>query len=157
MTNEFCRRDSCFAEQFTGGTCIAPTACLLTSGYGAVIVSADVLGGASTWTRTVVYGHGEHMRGIYQLQDPHCFSTSLCYAIGTQGDLLISTDPFGSDPASWEVFHVPGVKSSQYASADVQLSCADQNDCYVLYGTRRVIHARVDGTSLQPPAGSPNG
>lgn len=119
-----CNRYACLGDQLTGGTCIA-SACLLTTGYGRIITSTDPTGGAAAWTRTRIYGTTNANRGYWGLSDPVCFSTSLCYVLGARGDLLVSTDPFGSDPASWESVPLPHLGQLE------QLDCPSARQCLV--------------------------
>ncbi len=121
-----CHDGECEGEQFTGGSCVAPGSCILTTGYGAIVASTSVAGGSSTWTRTVIYGDGHEPRGAYGLSDPVCFSSSLCYVLGSRGDLLVSTGPFSSNPATWTTIHIPG------ATDRSSLTCPTPQTCLVI-------------------------
>ena len=51
-----CSRSACLVEQLNGAACAPSSSCLFTTGYGAIISSTQADGGASTWTRTRIYG-----------------------------------------------------------------------------------------------------
>lgn len=127
---------SCVFEEMTGAACVPSGACLLTTSYGRIIASTDPAAGASAWTRTRVYGTTLEPEDYWGLSDPVCFSTSLCYALGAQGDLLVSTDPFGADAASWVSTPIPGVPSGYNAGLD-ELSCPSEGVCFVMSANSR--------------------
>jgi hypothetical protein len=146
VTNKYCFQRGCFGEQVTGGTCVAPAACLLTTGYGAIVTSLNIEADPSSWTRTVIYGSGIHRPGYYGLSDPACFSGSLCYVLGTRGDLLVSTAPFSANPGAWQDFpfgqgRVPTHRGRQ------TLSCPSVQTCFVLvnagHGRQEVLRGQV--------------
>ena len=149
VTNQYCFRGGCWGEQFTGGTCIAPADCLLTTGYGAIVTSPSLETGASSWTRTVIYGSGTHRRGYYGLADPVCFSASLCYVLGAQGDLLASVAPFSSTPGTWVDIPIPKrTVPTDYPGRRI-LSCPSAQVCFVLVdvGHSRQVVLRGQVTS----------
>lgn len=121
-----CHHNACDGEQFTGGSCVAPGSCILTTGYGAIVASTSVANGSPTWTRTVIYGDGHEQRGAYGLSDPVCFSSSLCYILGSRGDLLVSTAPFSSNPTTWSTIRIAGT------TPGASLSCPTPQTCLVV-------------------------
>jgi hypothetical protein len=145
VPNEYCGPIACAGEQFTGGACVAPAECLLTTGYGAVVNSPNIQAAPSSWTRTVIYGNGIHRRGYYGLSDPVCFSGSLCYVLGARGDLLVSTDPFGADSSAWQDFHIG---QQPWPTVRQTLSCPSAQVCFVLVryssGRQSVFRGHVD-------------
>jgi hypothetical protein len=139
-----CHHNTCDGEQFTGGTCVASGSCILTTGYGAIVASTSVAGGSSTWTRTVIYGDGHEPRGAYELSDPVCFFSSLCYALGSRGDLLVSTAPFSSNPTTWTTISIAG------AAPGASLSCPNLQTCFVVGRARTGSRASLVVGHLGP-------
>lgn len=130
-----CHRDTCLSEQITGAACAAPTSCLLTTDYGAVIASADIAAHTVLWTRAQIYGSTPAVREYYGLSNPVCFSTSLCYVLGARGNLLISRSPFSGDAAGWTTIPIPGVREP------TDLACVSPRECLVV-GRRGRHHER---------------
>jgi hypothetical protein len=79
-----------------------------------------------------------NQRGVDGLYSPVCFSTQLCYALGTHGDIVVSTDPFAGDAATWRVFHVPNL-----GSGTTDLECPSSRLCFALgnNGSRNYVIA----------------
>jgi hypothetical protein len=125
-----CNGISCLSEQLTGGACEGRS-CLLTTGYGAIISSEQADGGASTWSRTRIYGTRNAQRGFYGLSSPVCFSTGTCYILGAQGDLLVSTAPFSANPSAWEAIPIPGKVSPGW------MDCPSPSLCYLFRSAGR--------------------
>jgi hypothetical protein len=146
---------TCADEQITGAACAGPASCLLTTGYGAIITSTKAAGGASTWTRAVIYGAGHADRGYYGLSDPVCFSTGTCYILGARGDLLMSATPFDPDPGSWKTVHIPIRPGDALATLD----CPTISICYVFSPTNtKLTSSRVAvGHVIRPPRPAPTG
>ena len=106
---------SCLGEQLTGGACVAPSDCLVTTDYGAAIASTDPAGGASTWSRTQIYGHAGAPRDDFNVAEPVCLDHAvLCRRLQRHARITSQRSPHlnqpiltkrsamasGSDPAS---------------------------------------------------------
>ena len=124
----------CMTEHLLGLACAAPSACLLSTGFGAVITSTTSQPAQMDWARTTIYGPPHPIPPTYQIVSPVCFSASLCYALGSHGDLLASTAPFAAEPPSWSTLRIAGFKSAG------TMSCPSQRVCFAL-GTTGVAGA----------------
>jgi hypothetical protein len=127
----------------TGVTCAEPAACMITMSSGAILTSTNLTVTKPTWTRTIIYGPYSpaiQLSYRYAVNDPICFSTNLCYAEDAGNDLLVSTDPFGGAPTSWQKIHIPHARGE--SAQGLPLSCPTAQVCYVLVG-RRVLQAKI--------------
>ncbi len=94
--------------QITGASCPSALQCLAVDNNGSVLTSANPTGGRSAWTYENVIPFappppGGSLEGN-ALFATSCPSPGLCVAVGSQGQIVTSTDPFAeTDPTGGKV------------------------------------------------------
>ena len=88
--------------RFVGTSCASQTLCIAIGLSSTVFISNNPTGGPSTWSSTVLNWTGTaSFSGYHYLYGASCPTISLCVAVGTDGDIAVSTDPTGG-PSAWE-------------------------------------------------------
>ena len=113
------------ATQLQRMSCPSTALCVGVDGSASVYVSANPIGGSSTWTKTQI-------PGVQNIYDVSCPSTTLCVASASGGNLLVSTDPTGG-PSAWSVDAVDGTDNLS------AVSCPTTSECFAVAGGGDVI------------------
>jgi hypothetical protein len=89
----------------TGISCLSASLCLAVDNNGDVLTSTDPTGGSGAWTFENIIPFpepGSTRKPFNALFGVSCASPSLCVAVGSDGQIFASTDPF-SEPAGRDV------------------------------------------------------
>jgi hypothetical protein len=95
----------------TGGmsaaSCVSTSFCVAVDYHGNVLTSTNPTGGPSAWVTTKVDRNPRSSSGANALYGVSCASISLCVAVDSAGNVLISTNPAAGVPI-WTVRNVEG-------------------------------------------------
>jgi photosystem II stability/assembly factor-like uncharacterized protein len=95
----------------TGGisavSCVSTSFCVAVDYHGNVLSSTSPTGGPSAWTATKVDRNPRSPGGANAMYGVSCPSTSLCIAVDSAGNVLVSTNPAAATPV-WTVRNVEG-------------------------------------------------
>lgn len=92
--------------QITGTSCASASACVAVDNNGDVTVSTDPTGAHPGWTSTNIRPYGEGVEEEEGSEDANalfgasCPTLGLCVAVGSNGGIFTSTDPFAAPTAA---------------------------------------------------------
>jgi hypothetical protein len=132
-------------DALEGVSCSSTSLCVAVGGGGDAVISDDPAGGAGTWTTAVAdparYVCGALFSCPAALEGVSCLSSSLCVAVDSAGDAVVTDDPMAAQP-TWSA-------PASIAGGLDAVSCASTSLCVALNNAGQVV-VSTDPTAAQP-------
>jgi hypothetical protein len=138
--------DSGVTNGLTGVSCPSTSLCVAVDGAGRAVISTDPAGGVGAWSAAAVDGgefycgyHGEPGECKLSLSGVSCPSASLCVAVDSAGNAVITTNPTATTP-TWGSPTLIDPPDLVYGDIqDLAVSCASTSLCVAVDDQGNVV------------------